>query len=620
MSRAESRERGERIDRLDRMAFGERGGGTSTPRGGDSMRGDRELLSESLRGRRRELILFLLWSAVEALPALLTGRLLAAALDHGFLAGNSGKGFAFLAVFGLSVLVGSWGTRQALLRLAVVIEPFRDELVRRTVRGALRRAAAAGRPAEAASVARLTQQVEIVREAYATILMVAQGFVVSAGAAIVGFATLLPAALPLVVGPVVAGLLVFALLLRRLAARQRDVILADEQIAESAEGVISGLRDVFAAGGEETVQVSVGKTIDTQAHAATRIARMSGARTITAAIGGWLPVALILISGPSLVHGGATPGDIVGALAYVLRGVQPAVQQLVASIGTTAMWLFVTLRRIAESTEDTGPARPAAGGAEPRDAELRLESVTFAYSRVAEPVVAGLSLTVPDGDHLAIVGPSGVGKSTLANLIAGILRPGAGRISLGGTPLDDLDPEVLARHRALIPQETFVLRASVRENLVYLREDATDAELEQALEALGATALVDRLGGLGAQLDPAVLSGADRQLLTLARAYMSPARLVILDEASSELDAASEARVEAAFRRRPGTLIVIAHRISSALRARRVMVLDGTRVAVGTHEALLEESELYRDLTAGWHVPTLTAAGARPVPRLTESV
>jgi ATP-binding cassette subfamily C protein len=226
--------------------------------------------------------------------------------------------------------------------------------------------------------------------------------------------------------------------------------------------------------------------------------------------------------------------------------------------------------------------------------------VTFAYGPAAAPVVDALSLTVPEGEHLAIVGPSGAGKSTLANLAAGVLIPQAGAVRIGGRRTDELAPGTLAAARALIPQEAYVLRATVRENLTYLDAAASARELSLAIARVGAEALVARLGGIDALVDPAALSGGERQLLTLVRAYLSPARLVILDEASSHLDPAAEARAEAAFAQRPGSLIVIAHRISSALRADRVVVVDGVRTAVGTHSELLAASPLYRDLVGTW--------------------
>lgn len=558
------------------------------------------LLRASVRGRGRQLLLFAFWSAVEAVPAALSGRLIALALDHGFLAGRGGAGFGFLALFGLTVLAGSWGTREAFLRLAVVIEPFRDELVRRAVRGSLQRSARAGAPPDSAAVARLTQQVEIVREAYASVLLVAQGFLVTAGAALVGLATLVPGATVLVLAPLGLSLAVFVLALPRLAARQREAIIADEELADVAATAIAGLRDVVACGGEDAAAQSIGARVREQARASGRVAWMSALRTLVVALGGWAPVVLILLAASRLQREGAPTGAIIGVLTYVLRGVQPALQQLVAGIGSTGLWLLVTLRRIVE-TAAAGEAPPVqAPAAAPRDGALRLRGVTFAYGSAADRVIDGLDLDLPDGDHLAIVGPSGAGKSTLANLAAGLLVPQQGSILLGGAPVAAMDAAELGRHRVLIPQEAYVLPATVRENLLYLDPAASAERVADALERLGAQALVSRLGGLDAVVAPDALSAGERQLLTLVRAYLAPGRLVILDEAACHLDPVAEARAEAAFAARAGTLVVIAHRISSALRARRVLVLDGPRVALGTHEQLLAASPLYRNLTGGW--------------------
>jgi ATP-binding cassette subfamily C protein len=167
---------------------------------------------------------------------------------------------------------------------------------------------------------------------------------------------------------------------------------------------------------------------------------------------------------------------------------------------------------------------------------------------------------------------------------------------------------MLAQHRVLIPQEAYVFGGSLYENLTYLHQDARPAEIDNAVHQLGMQALVDRLGGYDAELDPTTLSAGERQLITLVRAYVSPAWLIILDEASCHLDPAAEATVEEAFARRPGTFIVIAHRISSAIRADRILVLDGTQVLHGTHHELLQQSALYRDLVGHWQFSGMRAA------------
>jgi ATP-binding cassette subfamily C protein len=226
--------------------------------------------------------------------------------------------------------------------------------------------------------------------------------------------------------------------------------------------------------------------------------------------------------------------------------------------------------------------------------------LTFAYGPSADPVLDGLDLTVAEGEHLAVVGPSGIGKSTLAGLVCGMLAPTSGRLSLGGVPPSEVPVERLASTRVLIPQEAYVFSGPLMENLTYLLPDATIAEVMQAVEAVGAERLVERLGGFGARVRPNELSPGERQLIALARAYLSPAPMVVLDEATCFLDPEAERRAEEAFARRGGTLIVIAHRISSALRARRILVLDGSKAAVGTHQTLMRTSPLYRELLGHW--------------------
>jgi ATP-binding cassette subfamily C protein len=240
---------------------------------------------------------------------------------------------------------------------------------------------------------------------------------------------------------------------------------------------------------------------------------------------------------------------------------------------------------------------------------VELEHVTFAYGPCSQPVIADLDLIVPERDHLAVVGPSGIGKSTLAALITGMLAPREGEILVGGVRADRLDPAA----RVLIPQEAYVFRGSLLENLTYLvsarqAADVPTRDVAAAVAAVGMEELLDRLGGYSSELDPGALSAGERQLIALARAYLAgigpgQAGLTILDEATCHLDPAAEARAELAFARRPGTLIVIAHRISSAARARRVLLMDGTRVLQGTHEELIDAAPLYSDLVGHWRPP-----------------
>ncbi|HEY1175978.1 MAG TPA: ABC transporter ATP-binding protein, partial [Phytomonospora sp.] len=218
------------------------------------------------------------------------------------------------------------------------------------------------------------------------------------------------------------------------------------------------------------------------------------------------------------------------------------------------------------------------------------------------PVVDGLDLDIPAGDHLAIVGASGIGKSTLADLLCGLLAPGRGRVLLGGRDLRSIGEGALRRAIALIPQEAYVFTGTLAENIGQLAPGAGEAALTRAAEAVGLGELLDRAGGLSARVGAGgvELSAGERQLVALARVHASPARIVILDEATCHLDPRAEERAENAFAARPGALVVIAHRISSARRAGRVLLLDGTRAHLGTDAELSATCPPYAALSGFW--------------------
>lgn len=592
----------------------------------------RRLLRSTLRARRRPFGRLAGWSLVQAVPALLSGVLVARAVDDGFLADRIREGLGWLGLLAVATLVGAWGTRQTTLRLAEVVEPFRDDLVTLVATGTLRRSARLGRPPDTAGVARLTEQVEIARESYGAVVMFVQTFAVTAVSVLLGLTALDPALLLFVVPPLVVGLTLFLLALRALAARQRTVVLADEAIAAQVTEVADGLRDVTACGAEHLVRRRVDARIDSAAEAARALARLTALRTAALGIGGWMPVILILAGTPWLIRGGMTTGAILGALTYLSQSLQPALQHFVRGVGASGLWLLVTTARILETTaapatpgtmlgassrstspEGPPPPPPPAGECSPEDAGVELRDVTFGYARSAEPVIQGLDLTLAPGAHLAVVGPSGAGKSTLAALIAGVLEPQSGVVRLGGAPVRSPGPHpppdsrTLSRSRVLIPQEAYVFTGTLRENLSYLHPTATPADLDSAVDAVGAAPLAERLGGYDAPVDPALLSAGERQLIALVRALLPPARLLLLDEATCHLDPAAEAVAEHAFAARPATLIICAHRITSALRADLVLVLDGPRHHLGTHEGLMADCALYRDLIGHWDHTTTDA-------------
>ncbi|MFJ6739570.1 ATP-binding cassette domain-containing protein [Streptomyces sp. NPDC091279] len=558
------------------------------------------------------------WSLLEAGQTFLLGYALARALDAGFLVGDVRVGLWWLAGAGLGVGIGAYGTGRVYRAVADLVEPVRDRLVERVV-------ARGVREADDGAVSGLTQQVEIARDTLAGLVMVSRSFVFTAAGALVGLFSLAPPLLVIVAPPLLAGVLLFAATLRPLARRQEAFLVADEALAREWGAVCPGLRDVTATGAEERVAGDLGVRVGAELDAARSLARWSVPRVAALALGGQGPVVLLLVSAPWLLAHGVTPGALVGALAYVTQSLLPALQNLIHGLGAGGSRLTVVLRRLRARTpagpavpEAAAPAPPGRPGSRPplpsptgstAAAGLRpapppalcLTQVSFAYGPASTPVLEGLDLVVPPGGHLVVVGASGIGKSTLTALVAGLLPAGQGAIRVCGEPVPGARAAAL---RVLIPQEAYVHSGTLAENLGRLRPDPVpEGELLAAAEAVGLGPLMADLGGPQGVVEPGALSAGQRQLIALTRAYLSPAPLALLDEATCHLDPEAEARAERAFAARPGgTLVVVAHRISSARRADRVLVMDGARTAYGTHEELLRTSGSYQELVGGWTV------------------
>ena len=562
-------------------------------------------LFAALRRHPRALLRLAAWSVLEVMPLLLSGYGVARALDTGFLAGRLQTGLAWLGVLAVAVLMGALATRHVYRILAEIIEPFRDELVERVVGGALQRSTVLGGRPDSGSVARLTHQVEVVRDTFAGLLLLARSFVVSAIGAVIGMTALTGVIGLLVLPPLLAGLGIFLASLRSMMSRQRDHVLTDEAVAESASTIAHALRDVVACGAEDRACEQVQREVDAHARAEQTLARMAAIRTLSVALGGWLPAVGLLVGAPWLLGTGVTLGAVAGGLIYLTQGLLPALRALVDGLGAGGLKLVVTLDRLVEAGEHLTPCANASGRV-PRGHEFVLDHVTFCYGRHAEPVVKGLDLVVPAGQHLAMIGPSGAGKSTLAGLLAGTHSPDQGEVRLGGVPIGELDTQTLASHRVLIPQEAYVFAGTLGENLRYLNPSATGTELDAVVNELGLRSVVARLGGYDAALDPRTLSAGERQLIAVARAHLTRAPVLILDEATCHLDPVAEERVERILAGRGGSLIVIAHRISSALRAQRIVLMDGVGLVSGTHLDLLATAPLYRELVRHWDRTTET--------------
>jgi subfamily B ATP-binding cassette protein MsbA len=217
-------------------------------------------------------------------------------------------------------------------------------------------------------------------------------------------------------------------------------------------------------------------------------------------------------------------------------------------------------------------------------------------------VLKGITLDVPPGQSVALVGPSGAGKTTLMSLLPRFYDPQGGRVTIDGHDLRAVTLDSLRRQVAVVSQEVYLFNTTIRENIRYGALDASDAAVEEAARAANAHAFIAALdGGYDAEVGErgVKLSGGQRQRLAIARALLRDARLLLLDEATSSLDSASEALVQDALDRLMAgrTTFVIAHRLATVQDADRIAVLDdGRLVQTGTHDALVQQDGLYRDL------------------------
>jgi ABC-type multidrug transport system fused ATPase/permease subunit len=306
-----------------------------------------------------------------------------------------------------------------------------------------------------------------------------------------------------------------------------------------------------------------------------------------------IPAVLVLILGGLLhIDGQVSVGTVAAAVLYL--------RQLVSPLDTILIFLdqlqaggasFARVEGIA-----TVPAPPPYSDRTPENERIEVRGVRYAYEQ-GRDVLHDVDLTVRPGERLAVVGLSGAGKSTLGRLIAGVERPSAGSVTVGGTPIADLPPDELRRHVVLVTQEHHVFRETLRDNLMVT---APDDQLRAALSTVGADWADDLDRDLGEQ----PLDGAQAQQLALARVVLADPHTIILDEATALLDPTAARTAERALAAvlHSRTVIAIAHRLQTAHDADRVAVMDGGRIIeLGTHDELVIAGGPYAALWRSWH-------------------
>ncbi|CAM5240877.1 ABC transporter ATP-binding protein OS=Streptomyces tendae OX=1932 GN=GUR47_36260 PE=4 SV=1 [Streptomyces tendae] len=407
----------------------------------------------------------------------------------------------------------------------------------------------------------------------------------------------------------VLGLTPAWLALRWYLRRARAAYLAEgaagSDVAESLAATVAGARTVEAFGLAERRVTTNRAALEASRRTRFRTLFLRSVFFPAVDISYVLPVAGVLLLGGVLrAHGSASLGAVVSCAVYL--------QQLAGPLDEVLMRTEQLQAGAASFARVEGLARAPRGTADesavPADDRIAVSGVRYAYERGGE-VLRGVDLSVRPGERLALVGPSGAGKTTLSRLLAGIDAPTEGSVTVGGVPVVALGPERLRRQVVLVTQEHHVFLGTVRDNLLIAEPGASDEELWAALAAVGAEGWVRELPAgldteLGAKEHAYATDGSQAQQLALARVVLADPHTLILDEATALLDPSTARHTERALAAvlKGRTVIAIAHRLHTAHDADRVAVMeDGLLSELGTHDELVAAGGAYAALWGSWH-------------------
>ncbi|MFO1309803.1 MAG: ABC transporter transmembrane domain-containing protein [Burkholderiales bacterium] len=403
---------------------------------------------------------------------------------------------------------------------------------------------------------------------------------------------------PLTVAPIV----LFGRRVRKLARASQDRI---GEVGAYVDEALHEIRTMQAYVHEPVDRRAFGDRVEAAfAAAQARFGQRAGlVATVILLVFGAIGV-ILWVGGHDVLAGRMTAGQLSAFVFYAIlvASAVAAISEVIGDLQRAAGATERLFELIEAKPEIAAPAHPVAMPSPPRG-EVAIDAVTFHYpSRPDTAALDAFSLAVRPGERVALVGPSGAGKTTVFQLLLRFYDPQAGAVRIDGVDVRDADPADVRRRIAVVPQDPVIFAASVLDNVRYGRPGASESEVRAACEAAYATEFVERLpqgyasflGERGVRL-----SGGQRQRLAIARAVLADRPILLLDEATSALDAESERMVQLALERLMAnrTTIIIAHRLATVRHADRIVVMDrGRAVASGTHDALVRDNPLYARL------------------------